>query len=406
MMRSVRVYGWSCLVLLLLCAGAARGGDTIRVTEHVVFDGLTGWEHDGVTYRLACAALVAEAANGDLLTAWLSGSDKEPATDNCVLLARSSDGGRTWSRPTILVPAGELAGAVTNLDVTEDGRVVVLGANWPAEAEYTIWRYFRMESQDHGLTWSEPEPMSIYGDRASLGHRVRLRNGGYLFPGSFFEPRKRVLRAPVTDLARAADERSALALPPTDDSKLAPGKFGRFLHGCIAFAASSADGSDLTPLGRVADRPLGLLEPTAIELDDGRIVMLMRAEWGGYLWRSHSDDGGRTWSRAEQTDIPNPSSLACLVRLDDGRITLLHNPSGGVVGQRARRDPLALWISDDGMRSWSVKQDLVTGGQLAYPHAIVTRAGELVFVYDHNRRQVRFATVRLPAAQTTGAARE
>lgn len=48
-----------------------------------------------------------------------------------------------------------------------------------------------------------------------------------------------------------------------------------------------------------------------------RLVLLMRAEWGGFLWRSDSYDGGRTWSpphispvkarkdeRYEKTELP------------------------------------------------------------------------------------------------------
>ena len=62
----------------------------LQVRETPVFDGWRG-------YRLACAATLAQAPNGDLLCCWMSGSGHEPADDHCVLLARSTDRERTTS---------------------------------------------------------------------------------------------------------------------------------------------------------------------------------------------------------------------------------------------------------------------------------------------------------------------
>jgi predicted neuraminidase len=176
------------------------------------------------------------------------------------------------------------------------------------------------------------------------------------------------------------------------------GKFGTHLHGCCVYIAGSDCAVDFEKCGHIANRPLGLLEPTAVERDDGVIVMLMRAEWGGFLWRSESRDGGKSWSQAVPTDIPNPSCLPYLIKLPDGRIALIHNPAGGIVGQRGPRSPLSVWISDDGMNSWKVKQDIVTGGKSAYPSAIIYKQ-RLVFVYDKDRRYVKFADIKLPNIQ-------
>ncbi len=55
-------------VAFVMAQGAASA-DVSRVTIHetVAFDGLKGWTHDGVTYRLACGADIAQMPNGDLL---------------------------------------------------------------------------------------------------------------------------------------------------------------------------------------------------------------------------------------------------------------------------------------------------------------------------------------------------
>ena len=76
----------------------------------MIFDGEDGWLHDGVRYRLACAPGLTVCPNGDLLCTWLSGSGGEPAVDNCSLISRSVDGGKTWSEPEIFVPVDPVLG--------------------------------------------------------------------------------------------------------------------------------------------------------------------------------------------------------------------------------------------------------------------------------------------------------
>ncbi len=373
---------------------AQKSGGVAGVTEHVVFDGLKGWEKDGLTYRLACGALLIQAPNGDLLCTWLSGTDNEPSTDNCVLIARSADKGTTWTEPDILIPAGEMAGAVTSLHTTTDGRIILFGAHWPSREQYTVWHFFRQESRDSGHTWSPPVPVVLHENHAFISCPIQLSNGEFLFPASFFEKRPQPFPGPARKLAQAATEEEALAIPPSPGEQDG-GKFSTHLHGCSVFIAGNENAAPLTEYGKIGNRPLGLLEPTCIQLKDGRIVMLMRAEFGGYLWRADSLDNGRTWSTAWQTDIPNPSSLAHLIRLNDGGIALLNNATGGVVGTGSHRDPLSIWISRDEMQTWSLKADILHGGSLAYPHSILL-GDRLVFVYDHNRRQVRFVEVSIP----------
>ncbi|MCA9441857.1 MAG: exo-alpha-sialidase, partial [Candidatus Omnitrophica bacterium] len=270
---------------------------------------------------------------------------------------------------------------------------ILFGAHWPSEAEYTIWHYFRLESRDSGHTWSKPEPLTVHDNHACFGGPVHLDNGELLFPVSFFQKREKPLVGPVMALAQADSEEEALAVPASEGG-YPGGKFSSHLHGSSVLIASDENATDLKEYGAIDNRPLGLLEPTCIQLKDGRIVMLMRAEFGGFLWRAESSDNGRTWTEAWRTDIPNPTSLASLIRLEDGRIALLHNAVGGVIGARGPRDPLSIWISEDEMESWSIKADVIQGGYLAYPNPKILDGG-LVFAYDHNRRQIRFVEVSI-----------
>lgn len=368
----------------------------IEVNETVVFDGNRGWEHDGVTYRLACGAYIVRMANGDLLCWWLSGSDKEPSTDNNVLASRSTDLGKTWGEPYVLVAAGQHAGSLTAMHVTPAGKVIAFGAEWPSELGYTVWHYFRMESTDDGRTWSSRQPVHVREtDNIMFQRPIQLKNGEYLLATSFFEKRPVPLTGSIVATAKAPTEAEALALPTDAVEAAKSNKFLTHLHGCSALTTADPELYNLVEHDGIRNRPLGLLESTVVQLKDGRIVMLMRAEYGGFLWRAESADNGRTWTKAWQTEIPNPTSLAALIRLADGRIALLHNAVGGVVGENAKRDPLSIWLSDDEMNSWYIKEDVITGGSLAYPCPILVD-GRLVFSYDRNRREARFVEVSLP----------
>jgi hypothetical protein len=384
------------VIFFLQTIGAAQQTDPgITVKEYTIFDGDKGWEHEGVLYRLACGAAIKQAPNGDLLSWWLSGSGGEPATDNNVLMARSTDKGKIWSEPEILVRAGEMAGAVTSLYPTHDGRIIAFGAHWPSEKSYTVWHYFRMESKDNGHTWGTPERLSVHNNNLAFGSPIKLANGERLFAASFFDKRPKPLVAPVSALVHAKTEAEALAMPAGDGNRHDT-KFSTHRHGCSVLISPDENGRKFTEYGYIANRPLGLLEPSCIQLKDGRIVMFMRAEMAGYLWRSESADNGRTWSKAWQTDIPNPTSALHILRLPDDRIALLHNACGEV-GKMIQRDPLSLWISDDELESWSIKADLLKGGWLAYPCGMILE-GKLVFTYDRNRRQSQFVEVEIPPA--------
>ena len=144
------------------------------------------------------------------------------------------------------------------------------------------------------------------------------------------------------------------------------------------------------------NRPLGLLEGNIVELEPGHLVFLTRAEWAGFLWRSDSYDGGFTWSEAAPTDIPNPSTMAQIIKLPDGRIVLINNPTGGVVGQRGPRDPMAVWVSSDGMKTWDIQQDVISGGYLCYPGPFVLRDGTIGFTYDRDRRFAEYVELEIP----------
>jgi predicted neuraminidase len=133
----------------------------------------------------------------------------------------------------------------------------------------------------------------------------------------------------------------------------------------------------------------GVIQPTLWESSPGKIHMLLRST-RGYIYRSDSDDYGRTWRPAYATRLPNNNSGIDLVALEDGRLVLAFNPIGGNWG---RRHPISLAWSGDGGATWERLVDLENGeGEFSYP-ALIADAGSLHLTYTWNRRNIVYGKI-------------
>ena len=99
----------------------------------------------------------------------------------------------------------------------------------------------------------------------------------------------------------------------------------------------------------------GAIEPTILELNDGRVWMLIRTQTG-LLYESFSTDGAN-WSDAKPTRFYSSDSPAWLMRLPDKRIVLLWNNCENTSridgeGVYTTRDALHAAISSDEGATW------------------------------------------------------
>jgi len=142
---------------------------------------------------------------------------------------------------------------------------------------------------------------------------------------------------------------------------------------CVLTYVSPDDGASWTP-SIVLDSPSssghhgGLMEANIIQLNDGRLWMLIRTNWD-YFYESYSSDNGRTWSAYCKTEIDASSSPCGLLRMKSGRIVMVWNRlyhkdrkemarQGGdknlcEVEASWQRDELSLAYSDDDGKTWS-----------------------------------------------------
>ncbi len=168
-------------------------------------------------------------------------------------------------------------------------------------------------------------------------------------------------------------------------------------HWAVCSFVSDDDGrtwrrSNLIDLGGHGHHD-GATEPTVAELGDGRLLMLIRTNYG-FLWQAFSEDGGRYWRTVLPSNIDASSSPAQLVRLRSGRLVLVWNrrnpedwawPLSKPDTQHSEspaswhREELSVAVSCDDARTWSrpIVIARLKGGQLSYPHVIERREGEL-----------------------------
>jgi predicted neuraminidase len=112
----------------------------------------------------------------------------------------------------------------------------------------------------------------------------------------------------------------------------------------------------------------------------------------GRICAASSDDGGRTWSAAKPTALPNPNAGIDAVRMSDGTIALAYNNS------TTARTPLSVAFSRDNGDSWSAPLVIEDQpGEYSYPAIIQTRDGLLHVTYSWKRERIKHVIID-PAA--------
>lgn len=113
----------------------------------------------------------------------------------------------------------------------------------------------------------------------------------------------------------------------------------------------------------------GLMEPYAVELSDGRLLMLTRTQMD-HQYRSVSTDGGLTWSAAEPVpELVSPESPAAVGRDPvTGWLAVVWNYRRNDGQHASNRTPLTVGFSRDEGASWFGFVDLETDPDRAFSY--------------------------------------
>lgn len=318
--------------------------------------------HEFQTY--AREPILRRMPDGSLICLFLTGGPTEPHNENVAMASRSYDGGQTWTQPEVLFSHARRGVWCTELFAECDPPFIAVHT-YNAESWYRELQTFISYSFDGGETWQEPSSFPCGLNGVSLRQGIVLSSGEWLFP---------LYRQEV---------RTGFDWPE-DILTTKPG----FLCGV---AVSSDEGMSFQRYGALrSDEGVPLWEPNCAELENGHIVMLMRAQ--KYLYVSESFDYGRTWSDPRETRIPNANTKLTLLKVR-GQILLISNFAADPSWEG--RTHLEIWISDDFMRTWKKKLPIMPPEERwFYPHAFADEWENMLYVACENGK--RHELIKIP----------
>jgi len=298
-----------------------------------------------VVARSAYFPRLVAARDGSLLAAFKTGAP-HIGKGGRASIARSRDGGRSWSGPRVIFDLPDADDGIDASGVLSDGTILfgAVSYTWEGERYSTKgWKAsaYVLASKDDGATWSPPVPVDAapFAWAYPFGSILKLEDGILVMAGY------------GGDLPYKADG------PQT------------------AFVVRSRDGGRSWGNAAVIARDFN--ETSLILLRGGALMAVMRSRTG-YLATSVSTDRGMHWD-APVTVTREREHPGDLLRLQSGAILL-------TFGQRNKPFGVQAMISLDEGKSWDRRRRVVLAwdgdhGDLGYPVTVQRSDGRLATIY-------------------------
>ena len=319
------------------------------------------------SHSLALEPLIGEF-KGQIICVVTVGGDREPCPDNRVCAYYSKDRGRTWTGGDIIYTCDRACYA-NSLNIIE-GKIYI--SMIVHDGDFWNMKSVTIVSED-GYNFKETDIFSFLHPWTLIRPMKTLRDGTILIPYHSY---------PALNYERVCLQ-GVIIKEPKEDYKNIECFTLKQPEGWRSMSKETIDGT----LGWI------WTEPSIVELSTGDLVMLMRVDNTGWLWKSLSKDRGLTWSAPSRTDIPNSTCKAQAINCGD-KIALIHVPNNKEIVEEgafyAKRWPLEVWVSEDDIKTWS-KKIRVTDfpGEYHYPNGYY-KEGKLCFVIEHNRHTVLY----------------
>lgn len=285
-------------------------------------DGLLKQHPDDATRQVAdlpSPRVQAHAANlmvlgdGSLACVWFGGS-MEGRSDISVFMSRLAPGAQQWSEPVQLSHDAERSEQNPVLFPVPDGTLWLLHtAQLSGHQNTAVVRVRR--SADHGHTWSDTETLADAPAGTFVRQPIHVHHdGSWLLPVFY-------CRAEAGQDWDGSHDDSGV-LRSTDQG--------------LTWQRISVPGS------------LGCVHMNIVPAANGqRLLAFFRSRWADHIYRTQSDDGGRTWQTPQPTQLPNNNSSVQALRLADGRLAMIFNASSAA-NATERRESLYDELEDTG----------------------------------------------------------
>ena len=281
---------------------------------------------------------IVELADGSLLFAVTEFQDSGSDFANAHIVGRvSHDGGQTWGAPRELQ---QNTGGMNVMSVTLRRIGSGISMFYLQKNDVNDLDMFVRTSSDEGKTFGEATLVT-----ADAGYHVinndritQLSSGRLLVPA-----------------ASTADVKTV----------------NHFVSHCYI----SDDGGKTWRNGKGhVDAPKrGAMEPEVVELNDGRVLMIVRTQLG-YIGKSYSSDGGETWSTLETLGVRAPEAPSTLRRIPStGDLVLIFNNTFTTgAGHGGKRTPLTAAISSDEGMTWKTVGNLESDASKTFSYTSLT----------------------------------
>jgi len=276
------------------------------------------------------------------------------AGDINLVMKRSTDDGRSWSKLHVVRDIDQTAGNPCPVVDQETGRIVLVFCEMDHGEHHimagkSVRRVFTCYSDDDGLIWSEPVNIT---DMVNPGGNYNWLASG---PGIGIQLRKGAHAGRmVIPFANSVGHAYGVHTICSDD-KGATWKASDLIKG-------------------------GCNESQLVELTDGRLMLNMRMQQNrkGFRGISYSSDAGVTWSALEYDDeLNDPTCQASLIsnNLNNRQVLLFSNPATG------GRNGMTIRVSTDDGQTWPSSQ-LIYPKSAGYSSLAVTDDGMAACLFE------------------------
>ena len=306
-----------------------------------------------------------------------------------IVVSYSADGGSDWQPQEELFPLDMEHGRWDLAQILVDNRgeihifllndrgtgVFVNPHDEGKEADYDIYaRYldiWHCKTENNRSHWTLPE--SIWrGYTGSVNSVIQTREGRIILPFAYLTSRVWSDRGEGPDAFWYAGQYNTTVVYSDDNGE--------------SWEVSPSELKVQTPsIGRY-----GAVEPVVLQLQDGRVWMLIRTQTGRF-YESFSKDGN-VWSQPKPTRLISSDSPAGIVRLPDKRIVLIWNKCLRFPYALGGRHVLHAAISEDEGKTWIGSREVARDPLrhlppppdgdhgTAYPYPLALKEGKVVMV--------------------------
>ena len=352
-MRNCSYFALCCLLLICPCTLPAAEQDLALLPPQILQPVPEKYAENLRTFQGIPSMTV--APNGRLWATWYTGGNDE-GPDNIVLLATSSDGGKTWTKPLLAIdiPDTPIRAYDPAMWTDPEGKVWLFWAQCKSSPSYKTrdgrggtWAIVTNNPDVENADWSAPRRLC---DGVMMCKPIADSKGRWLLPSTVWN-----------------------IVPDHPDRTLAPGAH---------IVASEDKGKTWASLGHsTVPREDALYdEHNIVEMKNGAFWMLHRTKYG--IAESHSTDGGKTWTEPRPSLYPHTSSRFFIRRLQSGNLLFVKH---GKIDEKTGRSHLQAFLSDDDAKSWKGGLMLDERINVSYPDGDQDKDGTIYVIYDWER---------------------